>query len=89
MLRLADGLDAVSRAIGLGVRWLAVLLVLVQFAVVVLRYGFGSSLHLFNFLNASVDVGIPIIDQNNAGIFEEPRNVAGKPLITFRVWAEF
>ncbi len=43
LLRLADGLDAVSRAIGLGVRWLAVLLVLVQFAVVVLRYAFGSS----------------------------------------------
>ncbi len=42
-LGLADGLDAVSRAIGLGVRWLAVLLVLVQFAVVVLRYAFGSS----------------------------------------------
>ena len=36
-------MDAVSRAIGLGVRWLAVLLVLVQFAVVVLRYAFGSS----------------------------------------------
>lgn len=42
-LGLADGLDAVSRAFGLGVRWLAVLLVLVQFAVVVLRYAFGSS----------------------------------------------
>jgi TRAP-type mannitol/chloroaromatic compound transport system permease small subunit len=42
-LGLADGLDAASRAIGLGVRWLAVLLVLVQFAVVVLRYAFGSS----------------------------------------------
>jgi TRAP-type mannitol/chloroaromatic compound transport system permease small subunit len=43
LLRLADGLDAVSRAIGLSARWLAVLLVLVQFAVVVLRYAFGSS----------------------------------------------
>ncbi|MCX8133654.1 MAG: TRAP transporter small permease subunit [Roseococcus sp.] len=42
-LRLADGLDLVSRAIGLGVRWLAVLLVLVQFLVVVLRYVWGSS----------------------------------------------
>ncbi len=42
-LRLADGIDAVSRAIGSAVRWLAVLLVLVQFAVVVLRYAFGSS----------------------------------------------
>jgi hemolysin activation/secretion protein len=52
-------------------------------------YGIGSSLNLFNFLNASIDVGIPLIDQNNAGPFEEPRNVAGKPLVTFRVWAEF
>jgi TRAP-type mannitol/chloroaromatic compound transport system permease small subunit len=43
LLRLADGLDAVSRAIGLGVRWLAALLVVVQFAVVVLRYAFGTS----------------------------------------------
>jgi TRAP-type mannitol/chloroaromatic compound transport system permease small subunit len=42
-LRLADGLDAVSRAIGLAVRWLAVLLVVAQFAVVVLRYAFGTS----------------------------------------------
>lgn len=43
LLRLADGLDAASRAVGLTVRWLAVLLVLAQFAVVVLRYAFGSS----------------------------------------------
>ena len=42
-LRLADGIDAVSRAVGLAARWLAVLLVLAQFAVVVLRYAFGSS----------------------------------------------
>jgi TRAP-type mannitol/chloroaromatic compound transport system permease small subunit len=43
LLRLADGVDAVSRSMGLAARWLAVLLVLVQFAVVVLRYAFGSS----------------------------------------------
>jgi TRAP-type mannitol/chloroaromatic compound transport system permease small subunit len=42
-LRLADGLDLLSRAIGLGARWLAVLLVLVQFLVVVVRYVWGSS----------------------------------------------
>jgi TRAP-type mannitol/chloroaromatic compound transport system permease small subunit len=42
-LRLADGLDLVSRAIGRTVKWLAVLLVLVQFLVVVLRYVWGSS----------------------------------------------
>ena len=43
LLRLADGADALNRAIGLSVRWLAVLLVLVQFVVVVLRYAYGSS----------------------------------------------
>ncbi len=43
LLKLADGIDAVSRVIGLSVRWLAVLLVLVQFVVVVLRYAYGSS----------------------------------------------
>lgn len=42
-LRLADGLDAASRAIGLSVRWLAVAVVLVQFLVVVLRYVWSSS----------------------------------------------
>jgi TRAP-type mannitol/chloroaromatic compound transport system permease small subunit len=43
LLRLADGADALNRAIGLTVRWLAVCLVLVQFVVVVLRYAYGSS----------------------------------------------
>lgn len=43
LLLLADGIDAVNRAIGLTVRWLAVALVLVQFIVVVLRYAYGSS----------------------------------------------
>jgi TRAP-type mannitol/chloroaromatic compound transport system permease small subunit len=42
-LRLADGIDAVSRAIGASVKWLAVVLVMVQFVVVVLRYVYGSS----------------------------------------------
>lgn len=43
LLRLAEGADALNRAIGLSARWLAVLLVLVQFVVVVLRYAYGSS----------------------------------------------
>ncbi len=43
LLRLADAADALNRAIGLSARWLAVLLVLVQFVVVVLRYAYGSS----------------------------------------------
>lgn len=42
-LALADGIDAGNRAIGLAARWLTVALVLVQFAVVVLRYAYGSS----------------------------------------------
>ena len=42
-LRLADGIDAASRALGMGLRWLAALLVVAQFAVVVLRYAFGTS----------------------------------------------
>lgn len=37
-------LDAVSDTVGRVVMWLAALLVLVQFAVVVLRYGFSTSL---------------------------------------------
>jgi TRAP-type mannitol/chloroaromatic compound transport system permease small subunit len=43
LLRVADGIDAVSRLLGRGVKWLAVVLVLVQFTVVVIRYAFGSS----------------------------------------------
>jgi TRAP-type mannitol/chloroaromatic compound transport system permease small subunit len=43
LLRLADGADALNRAIGLSARWLAVGVVLVQFVVVVLRYAYGSS----------------------------------------------
>lgn len=43
LLALADGIDAISRTLGRGVKWLAVLLVLVQFTVVVIRYAFGSS----------------------------------------------
>ncbi len=42
-LRLADAIDALNRRIGLTIRWLAVLLVLAQFTVVVLRYAYGSS----------------------------------------------
>ncbi len=42
-LKLADGIDAVSRAIGMSARWLAVAVVLVQFLVVVLRYVWSSS----------------------------------------------
>jgi TRAP-type mannitol/chloroaromatic compound transport system permease small subunit len=43
LLALADGIDAAARLLGRAVKWLAVLLVLVQFTVVVIRYAFGSS----------------------------------------------
>lgn len=43
LLRIADGADALSRAVGSVVKWLALLVVLVQFVVVVLRYIYGSS----------------------------------------------
>ncbi|GAB4366213.1 MAG: TRAP transporter small permease subunit [Kiloniellaceae bacterium] len=44
-------LDAVNQAVGAAVRWLALFMVLLQFAVVVLRYVFGIS---YIFLNEGV-----------------------------------
>jgi TRAP-type mannitol/chloroaromatic compound transport system permease small subunit len=43
LARTAAALDAVVRRIGLTARWAALFMVLVQFAVVVLRYVFGTS----------------------------------------------
>lgn len=43
LLALADGIDAISRLIGQTAKWLAVLLVVSQFGVVVMRYAFGAS----------------------------------------------
>lgn len=51
MASLIAWLDAVNRAVGMTVRWLALLMVLLQFAVVLLRYVFGVS---FIFLNEGV-----------------------------------
>jgi TRAP-type mannitol/chloroaromatic compound transport system permease small subunit len=51
MERLADHLDQVNRLVGDIVRWLALLMVLVQFATVILRYVYGIS---FIFVNESV-----------------------------------
>jgi TRAP-type mannitol/chloroaromatic compound transport system permease small subunit len=51
MLALADALDALSRRIGMAVRWLALGMVLLQFGIVLLRYVFGISTM---FLNESV-----------------------------------
>jgi len=43
MERVADGLDRINRMIGLVVCWLALIMVLVQFTIVVLRYVYGVS----------------------------------------------
>lgn len=43
IVRIADTIDGFSRVIGRTVQWLAVLLVLIQLAVVGLRYVYGSS----------------------------------------------
>jgi TRAP-type mannitol/chloroaromatic compound transport system permease small subunit len=43
MLKLAAGLEAVNRAVGLCVRWAALAMLLLQFAIVVLRYVFGMA----------------------------------------------
>jgi TRAP-type mannitol/chloroaromatic compound transport system permease small subunit len=43
MERMADGLDVINRTVGHVVRWLALLMVLVQFGIVVLRYVYGMS----------------------------------------------
>lgn len=51
MQQWIDRLEAVNKAVGATVRWLALAMVLLQFAVVVLRYVFGIS---FIFLNEGV-----------------------------------
>lgn len=58
MARLADALDWINRAVGGVVMWLALLMVLVQFAVVLMRYVFGFSSIFVNesvlYLHASI-----------------------------------
>lgn len=51
MTRLIALLESINRAVGTGIRWLALLMVLLQFAIVVLRYVFGVS---FIFLSEGV-----------------------------------
>jgi TRAP-type mannitol/chloroaromatic compound transport system permease small subunit len=51
MEQIANRLDAINRATGNAVRWLALAMVLVQFAIVLFRYVFGIS---FIALNESV-----------------------------------
>ncbi|MEM8686212.1 MAG: TRAP transporter small permease subunit [Pseudomonadota bacterium] len=51
MTRLADFLDRINRCVGAFVRWFALIMVLIQFTLVLLRYVFGVS---FIWLNESV-----------------------------------
>lgn len=51
MAKLIHALEAVNRIIGDGVRWLVIVMVVVQFAIVLLRYVFGIS---YMFLTESV-----------------------------------
>lgn len=51
LTRFADRLDTINRATGALVRWLALAMILLQFAVVLLRYVYGVS---FVFLNEGV-----------------------------------
>ena len=63
LVRIAHALDLVNHTIGIAARWLTLAMVLVQFAVVVLRYVFGTSfiwaqelvlyLHAFLFMLAA------------------------------------
>lgn len=64
MDRVAGALEAVNRAVGLTVRWLALAIVLLQFAVVVLRYLFGIS---FIFLQEGVIYGHAALFMLGAG----------------------
>ncbi len=48
MQRWITGLERVNRAVGSAVRWLALAMVLLQFAVVLLRYVFGISFICLN-----------------------------------------
>lgn len=58
MVRLADALDWINRAVGAVVMWLALAMVLLQFAVVLMRYVFGYSSIFVNegvlYLHASI-----------------------------------
>ena len=51
MTTFSDRVDSINRTVGSVVRWFALLMVLIQFSLVVLRYVYGVS---FVFLNESV-----------------------------------
>ena len=41
ILQIADAIDAINRILALGLRWLTVAMVLIQFGIVIGRYVFG------------------------------------------------
>lgn len=41
MLRFADAVDALNERLAMAIRWLALLMVLIQFTIVIVRYVFG------------------------------------------------
>lgn len=58
MERIADGLDRINRLVGAAAMWLALAMVLLQFAIVVARYVFGTTSIFWNegvlYLHASL-----------------------------------
>lgn len=58
MERIADGLDRINRLVGAATMWLALAMVLLQFAIVVARYVFGTTSIFWNegvlYLHASL-----------------------------------
>lgn len=48
MERIADGLDRINRLVGAAAMWLALAMVLLQFAIVVARYVFGTTSIFWN-----------------------------------------
>ena len=90
MERIASGLDQVNRQVGRVVRWLAILMVLVQFGVVLLRYVFGISSIAVNesvlYMHASLfmlGAGYTLLvdDHVRVDIFQAKASARGKALI--------
>lgn len=90
MERLADWLDSINRTVGRAARWLAILMVLVQFGVVLLRYVFGVSSIAVNesvlYMHASLfmlGAGYTLLvdDHVRVDIFQAKASTRGKALI--------
>jgi TRAP-type mannitol/chloroaromatic compound transport system permease small subunit len=90
MERAADALDWVNRSVGLGVRWLALAMVLLQFSIVILRYVFGYSSIFLNegvlYLHATIfmlGAGYTLLVEGHVrvDIFYARLGVRGKALV--------